>query len=79
MDILTAFGLLSVALMILSYALEDRNSWFIVAFAGSCGSAAIYGFLQGAWPFGLAEVIWAFVALRRWYGKTHAPPSDSPS
>jgi hypothetical protein len=27
---------------------------------------SIYGFLQGAWPFGLVEAVWAVVALRRW-------------
>jgi hypothetical protein len=29
------------------------------------GSA--YGFLQGAWPFGLVEAVWALVAARRWW------------
>jgi hypothetical protein len=29
----------------------------------------VYGFLQGAWPFGLIEVIWAAVAVWRWRGK----------
>jgi hypothetical protein len=28
---------------------------------------SIYGLLQGAWPFGLVEAIWAIVAMRRWY------------
>jgi hypothetical protein len=27
---------------------------------------SIYGFLQGAWPFGLVEAIWSLVALQRW-------------
>jgi hypothetical protein len=48
------------------YALERRNRWFILAFAGSCALASIYGFLSGAWPFGIVEAIWALVALRRW-------------
>jgi hypothetical protein len=48
-------------------ALEDRSHWFILAFAGACALGSIYGFLQGAWPFGLVEAIWAGVALRRWY------------
>jgi hypothetical protein len=47
-------------------ALEKRSAWFILAFAGSCGRGSLYGFLQGAWPFGLVEAIWALVALRRW-------------
>jgi hypothetical protein len=67
MDALTAFGLFAVTAMLVCYALEDRSSWFILAFACSCGLASIYGFLQGAWPFGLVEAMWALVALRRWY------------
>ena len=56
--------------MLIFYALEDRSAWFILAFAGACALASIYGFLQGAWPFGLVEAIWAGVAVWRWRGKT---------
>lgn len=66
MDALTLFGLLAVSAMLLFYAFEDRSHWFILAFAGACVLASIYGFLQGAWPFGVVEGIWAIVALRRW-------------
>ena len=66
MDVLTLFGLLSVTLMLVCYALEDRSAWFVLAFAGACGLASIYGFLQGAWPFGVVEAVWAVIALRRW-------------
>ena len=47
------------------YALEDRSAWFIFGFAGACVLGSIYGFLQGAWPFGAVEAIWALVAVRR--------------
>jgi hypothetical protein len=66
MDGLTLFGLLAVTAMLLFYALEDYSTWFILAFAGACALASAYGFLQGAWPFGLVEAIWAGVAVRRW-------------
>jgi presenilin-like A22 family membrane protease len=66
MDQLTLFGLLAVTAMLIFYALEDRNPWFILAFAGACALASIYGFLQGAWPFGVVEAIWAAVAVHRW-------------
>ena len=69
MDALTLFGLLAVTAMLVFYALEDRSPWFILAFAGACGLASVYGFLQGAWPFGLVEAIWAGVAVWRWRGK----------
>jgi hypothetical protein len=68
MDALLAFGLFAVTAMLVSYVLENRSAWFILEFAGSCGLGSVYGFLQGAWPFGLVEAIWALVALRRWHG-----------
>ena len=66
MSLLTAYGLVSVSLMLLFYALEDRSHWFVLLFAGSCLLSSVYGFLQGAWPFGAVEAIWTLVALRRW-------------
>ena len=53
--------------MLMCYALENRSRWFTLGFAFSCGLGSIYGFLQGAWPFGLVEGIWAFVALQKWW------------
>ena len=67
MDRLTLFGLFAVSAMLLFYALEDRSAWFVLAFAGACALASAYGFLQGAWPFGVVEAIWAVVALHRWH------------
>ena len=67
MDRLTLFGLVAVSLMLLFYALEDRSRWFVLAFAGACVLGSSYGFLQGAWQFGLVEAIWSLVALRRWW------------
>jgi hypothetical protein len=66
-DPLTLFGLFAVTAMLVCYALEDRGRWFTLAFAGSCWLGSAYGFLQGAWPFGVVEAIWGVVALRRWY------------
>lgn len=66
MEPLTWFGLLAVTAMLVCYALEDRSPSFVLAFAGACGLGSIYGFLQGAWPFGVVEAIWSLVALRRW-------------
>ena len=66
MDSLTLFGLLAVSGMLVFYALEDRNHWYILAFAGACALASLYGFLLGAWPFGVVEAIWSAVAVHRW-------------
>jgi len=65
-DGLTLFGLFSVTAMMVCYALEDRSPWFVLAFALSCALGSVYGFLQGAWPFGVVEAVWTIVALRRW-------------
>ena len=67
MDPLTTYGLVSVGLMLLFYALEARGALFVLLFAASCVMASVYGFLQGAWPFGLVEGVWSLVALRRWW------------
>lgn len=66
MDGLTLFGLVAVSAMLAFYALEDRSHWYVLAFAGACLLASIYGFLQGAWPFGMVELIWSGVAFQRW-------------
>ncbi len=65
-DALTLFGLVAVSAMLGFYALERRSPWFILAFAGACLFASLYGFLSGAWPFGIVEAVWALVAFRRW-------------
>jgi hypothetical protein len=66
MDALTLFGAAAVAAMLVFYALEARSVWFVLAFAVACLASSAYGFLQGAWPFGVVELIWSAVALRRW-------------
>jgi hypothetical protein len=70
MDGLTLFGLLAVTAMLVFYALEDRSTWYVLAFAGACALASVYGFLQGAWPFGVIEAVWALVAVHRWRRKS---------
>lgn len=66
MDRLTLFGLFAVSAMLAFYAFESRSNWCVLGFAGACVMGSIYGFLQGAWPFGLVEAVWALVALNRW-------------
>jgi hypothetical protein len=66
MDGLTLFGLVAVSLMLVFYTFEDISHWCVLGFAVSCLLGSVYGFLQGAWPFGVVEAIWAFIALKRW-------------
>jgi len=70
LDWLSAFGLTSVTAMLVFYALEDRSPWYILAFAAACVLASIYGFMQGAWPFGIVEALWALIAIQRWRKRT---------
>jgi hypothetical protein len=72
MDALTLFGLFAVTGMLVTYALERRSPWFILAFAAFCALGSVYGFLQGAWPFGLVEAAWAGVAAYRWWKTARA-------
>ena len=67
MNALTLFGSIAVTLMLIFSALEDRSHWYTLAFAGACALGSAYGFLQGAWPFGVVEGIWSLVAVRRWW------------
>ena len=73
MDALTLYGVAALAVMLVCYALERRSPWFIFGMAVSCLAASVYGFLQGAWPFGVLEVIWSGIAFRRWWGDHHLP------
>jgi hypothetical protein len=59
--------------MLVFYALEGRHAHWVLAFAVACLLASAYGFLQGAWPFGVVEAIWAMVALWRWYLRVRKP------
>jgi hypothetical protein len=70
---ITAFGAAAVTFMMAMYAFEGRHPRFILAFACGCVLSGVYGFLAGAWPFGVVEAIWAVVALRRYRGQLNPP------
>jgi hypothetical protein len=62
----TIFGVCALTFMMVMYALERRGRPFVLAFAFGCVLSSVYGFLSGAWPFGVVELIWAGVAVRRY-------------
>jgi hypothetical protein len=66
MNGLTLFGLVAVTAMLVFYATESKSPWCVLGFAVACVMGSVYGFLQGAWPFGLVESIWSVVAFNRW-------------
>jgi hypothetical protein len=65
-DSLTAYGVAALTFMMLMYALEPRDRRFTAAFALGCALSSVYGFLAGAWPFGVLEAVWSAVARRRY-------------
>lgn len=60
------FGFFSVSAGLVCYALEQRSHWYQLGFSITCAMGSIYGFLQGAWPFGLVEIVWTIVAFQKW-------------
>jgi hypothetical protein len=64
----TIYGVVALSFMMAMYALEQRNDRFVLGFAVGCLLSSVYGFLSGAWPFGVIEAIWATIALRRYQG-----------
>jgi hypothetical protein len=75
-DPVTAFGVAALTFMMVMYALEPRDARFVLAFALGCALSSAYGFLSGAWPFGVVEAVWTVVALRR-YGAGSSNSSTS--
>ena len=79
----TIYGVSAVSFMMAMYALERRHRLFILAFALGCLLSSAYGFLSGAWPFGVVEVVWSGIALRRYRdvgrnGPTAVASDDAP-
>ena len=65
---LTVYGVCALTFMMAMYAVERRGEIFVLAFALGCALSSIYGFLSGAWPFGVIEAIWSVIAVRRYVG-----------
>ena len=71
-SVITVFGAVALTFMMLMYALEHRGRRFILAFAVGCALSSAYGFLTGAWPFGVVEAIWCVIAVRRFVATARA-------
>ena len=71
----TAFGVVAVTAMMVAYAAERRHRVLVLAFAFGCLLSSAYGFLVGAWPFGVVEIIWAGVAINRYLARSRAERS----
>lgn len=62
----TIYGVCALSFMMAMYAIERRSRSFILAFAIGCLLSSAYGFLSGAWPFGVVEFVWSGIAIRRY-------------
>ena len=74
---LLIFGSIAVAAMLLTYALEERSTWFVLGFAAACAASAAYGLMIEAWPFAGIEAVWSAVAVRRWWRRAYAAGHSS--
>ncbi len=63
---LTVYGVVALSFMMLMYTLESRAAIYVLGFAVGCALSSAYGFASGAWPFGVVEALWTYVALRRY-------------
>jgi hypothetical protein len=71
--LITVYGVCAVTFMMVMYALEGRHRGYVLAFAVGCVLSSGYGFASGAWPFGIVELVWAGVAVRRF----RSPPPET--
>jgi hypothetical protein len=62
----TVYGVVAVSFMMTMYALENRNPRYVLGFALGCLLSSSYGFLSGAWPFGVVEAVWSVIAVQRY-------------
>jgi hypothetical protein len=62
----TIYGVCAITFMMVMYALERRGRRFVLGFAIGCVLSSVYGFLSGAWPFGVVELVWSGIAFRRY-------------
>ncbi len=73
---ITVFGVIALTLMVVMYALERRHPSFVLAFAAGCLLSSAYGFLAGAWPFGVVELVWTGLAVQRYLVVRGQPPAN---
>lgn len=66
MDAVTAFGIVSVTVMLAGFLLERRSHWFTLTFAAGSAMTSAYAFLVRAWPVGIVAFVWYLVAMNRW-------------
>ncbi|MDA1347928.1 MAG: hypothetical protein O3A47_03555 [Chloroflexi bacterium] len=74
-DMIDAFGSVAVTIMFLTYWLEPRSRWYVLAFAAGSALTAVYSGIVEAYPITVIESLWAMIALRRFVGRSRAETS----
>jgi hypothetical protein len=69
----TLYGVAALSFMMAMYTLEHRHRRYVAAFALGCALSSSYGFISGAWPFGVVEAIWTVIAVRRFLSTSAQP------
>jgi hypothetical protein len=72
MYMLTAFGSIAVAIMMLAYWLEPRSKWMVLLFAAASAATSLYSGLVEAYPITVIEAIWTVVAVQRFFRRHQA-------
>ena len=74
---LTLFGSIAVAIMFLSYWLEQRSKWYVLVFSGACAATSAYSALEGVYPITGIEALWSVVAFQRFSRRSRQEASGS--
>ena len=67
LDIVMLFGFLAMFATITCAVTPHASRNKLLVFAICLACCSVYGFLQGAWPLGIVEMLWAGSSLHRWH------------
>jgi hypothetical protein len=62
------YGAIVLVIMMLFYFRESRGKIYTLLFGIACFFSSSYGFLSGAWSFGVIELAWGLMTLRKYVG-----------
>jgi hypothetical protein len=66
MDVLAVAGFILAVVQIACYAQQHHSTALLFGLGLSAAAMAVYAVLQGAWPLGMIQMVWAVAAFRRW-------------
>ncbi|HEY8748353.1 MAG TPA: hypothetical protein VIM11_10285 [Tepidisphaeraceae bacterium] len=66
MDVLAVVGFLLAVVQLACFAHQHHSTALLFGLGLSAVGIAVYAALQGAWPLGMIQMVWAVAAFRRW-------------